>query len=562
MARKRGKRWQERLREIAWDIGQRFPPSLRSDFVCISLANPHIGHVFWNVSNRSLNNLRRRIGTEADGARPLLRIYDVTEIIFDGSNAHSFFDIEVDSFSGSHYFNNPKPGRDYIAEIGIITASGRFYPIVRSEVFFSPRDSRTNKYSTEGMFTGGYINRRFQVENIFDAPLYEELNRELANLNTDGNLHVAELIVNITDSLPEEDHLFISIKEIIKGLKRFGTRVTLLHPRISGRAEGYSLYKRVIDASKRISDTLLYLHRVKSFDLIHCHEWYSSVPVLEVVESLNIPFVLTLHSIEHERSLGRLESEFSKSVASIERRAIERASVIIVPREDLRQLIMSLFGLKEEKVMVIPYPYLIDQTEESVKDTIDVRRWLSIPPDSPIVLFAGELSHMAGADLLMDAIPTVCRNHGRVYFVFVGEGPLRGELEARAGHEGISARCRFTGHLDSDTFMSVLRQSWCVVIPARTWQDESLARLAISHGIPVLVTHNSGITCVEHGKSGLITYDNPGSIVWGIQELLHNPFRERLIPQTLMNDSRPSADSIAVRHLIHFETAVRRHSKG
>jgi len=564
MTSKRGKRWQERLREIAWDIGQKFPPSFRSDFVCISLVNPHIGHVFWNVSNKSLNNLHRRLGSEAQGARPLLRIYDVTEIIFDGSNAHSFFDIEVNSFSGSHYFNNPEIGRDYIAEIGIITTSGRFYPVVRSDVFFSPRNSRTNRYSTKGMFTGGYINRRFQVESIFDAPLYEELNRELANLRSDGTLHVAELVVNITDLIPDEDRLFISIKEIIKELKRFGTKVTLLYPKIRSRVErrGYPLYKSIIDSSGKIADTLAYLHHARPFDLIHCHEWYSSIPVLDVVDSLNIPFVLTLHSIEHERSLGRVESEFSKSVASIEKKAINRASVVIVPREDLRQLIISLFGIKEEKIMVIPYPYLIDQTEEPSKNTFDIRRWLGIPPDSPIVLFAGELSHMSGADLLMDAIPTVCRNHGRVHFVFVGEGPLRGELEARAGHEGIFTRCRFTGHLDSDTFMSVLMQSWCVVIPARTWQDESLARLAISHGIPVLVTHNSGIKCVEHGKSGLITYDNPGSIVWGIQELLHNPFRERLIPHALMNNSRPSVESIAVRHLIYFETVVRRHSKG
>jgi hypothetical protein len=47
-----------------------------------------------------------------------------------------------------------------------------------------------------------------------------------------------------------------------------------------------------------------------------------------------------------------------------------------------------------------------------------------------------------------------------------------------------------------------------------------LARQALAFGKPVLLTHQSRIECVEHGKTGLITYDNPGSFVWGIREIL------------------------------------------
>jgi hypothetical protein len=35
-----------------------------------------------------------------------------------------------------------------------------------------------------------------------------------------------------------------------------------------------------------------------------------------------------------------------------------------------------------------------------------------------------------------------------------------------------------------------------------------------------LVTHQAAQGLVVHGSNGLVTYDNPGSFVWGIRELL------------------------------------------
>jgi len=546
------------LRDIAWDVGRRFPQRLCADSLCLVMVNPGTGYVFWNISKKTLNKFLERTGTDYGEGRQVVRVYDVTDIIFDGTNAHSYIDIDVDLQSGGHYFHPPMTGRDYVAEIGIINTEGRFLPILRSGVFFSPRDSKALRYSTDGMFTGGYINRRFSVQNIFNAPLYEELNQRLRSLYSDGTLQIVELIPDISGISPQADPLYIAVKEISIALKRLGTVCHILHPKIKTGRNGYTLYRRVVRASGEIGDSIINLFQARGFDLIHCHDWFSSLPALSVIRQLDIPLALTLHSIEHERSMGRLDTCLSRAIASVEERAIEEASVVIVPRADLGELISSLYPSGAGKCVVIPYPYLIHAEGESTGN-IDIRSRFSIPPDAPLVLYAGEISHPAGADLLMDAIPTVCRNHRSVRFVFAGEGPMRGELEARALQAGVAERCRFVGHLETDTFMSLLRAAWCVVIPGRLWQDEALARLSIDNGIPVLVTHNSGISCVEHGKNGLITYDNPGSIVWGIQELLYNPLRCPHLIRAPFSRDEGSIETIALRHLLHFEQAIRRY---
>ena len=176
-------------------------------------------------------------------------------------------------------------------------------------------------------------------------------------------------------------------------------------------------------------------------------------------------------------------------------------------------------------------------------------------PAWPIALFAGEVSHASGADLLMDAMLNVCRRNGEAQFVFIGNGPLKGELEGRAWHGGIAHRCRFLGDVPREYFESVLLGADFVVIPARTWQDEGLAQKAIEFGKPVLTTHQSHLNCIVHGQNGLVTYDNPGSIIWGLNEMLSNPLQGNMLrfAAKRLAGHGASADSMSVEQYLLYE---------
>ena len=150
----------------------------------------------------------------------------------------------------------------------------------------------------------------------------------------------------------------------------------------------------------------------------------------------------------------------------------------------------------------------------------EARRGLDLDPFAPVVLFAGNLSYEAGADILLDAIVTVCAGNHEAQFLFAGDGALKGDLQGWASRAGLDRRCRFLGHVPADSFDRVLKACDFVVIPARVRQDEALARAAIDAGKPVVTTHQAAIPLIVHGQNGLITYDNPGSLVWAIGALL------------------------------------------
>ncbi len=549
----------ERMREIAWEAGQKFPPPLTADYIALSMVHPGLGHVHWHIGDRTLAGARMKKEAVSAGARLVVRIHDVTDIIFDGSNSHTWFDIEAGGREGNYYFGNTRPARNYIAEMGLRNPDGSFYALLTSNTAYFGRNRRAGTYSTKGLFVRGMIDMTFPVENIFDAPVYERMNRELAGIERKDPLCIAVLLPG-SGREGEAGGLDSFLRNLSAALGKFGVNASMFSPRtvaVKGRG-GKAGADRMRRVSGRLRDELTGAHRQAPFDLIHCHDRCSSQAALAASARLKIPLVLSVHSTAYERAGHGDMDDISALICSWEGKAVRGAALVIVPDESARVHVTDVYGASPEKVVVIPDALHEGPPDDSGEPSAIGYR-LNLPRDVPVVLFAGEMSHAAGADLLMDALPTVCRNHGTVHFVFAGDGPLKDELEERARRAGISGRCRFIGHVSHRDFRHVLLSSDFVVIPARTWQDEALARMAIEHGRPVLTTRQAGINCVVHGGTGLVTFDNPGSIVWGIQEMLFNPLRDSMLQAAARKSAGrgPSLENAAVQHYMYYEIVLR-----
>jgi uncharacterized protein len=89
--------------------------------------------VYWDFSPRNWETVRAR-------RRPvILRVYDVTMIRFNGTNAHSHFDLSVALESQNWYIPLWSAEKSLCAELGWMDQAGKFRPIVRSNVIQTPR---------------------------------------------------------------------------------------------------------------------------------------------------------------------------------------------------------------------------------------------------------------------------------------------------------------------------------------------------------------------------------------------------------------------------------------
>ena len=84
-------------------------------------------------------------------ARTVLRIYDVTNIDFNGANAHHQWDIDVQIEALEWYVNLGSPNRAFIADLGVVDGQGWFHCLARSNAIRMPRNGPSEVIDEEWM---------------------------------------------------------------------------------------------------------------------------------------------------------------------------------------------------------------------------------------------------------------------------------------------------------------------------------------------------------------------------------------------------------------------------
>ena len=106
--------------------------------IVLQVRDPRWLHTYWEIAAATIEKLKGEFRDEFYSARRALRVYDVTDIIFNGENAHRFFDIHVNEFANNWYINTDGPNRSWCVDFGLLLASGRFVTIVRSNTVHTP----------------------------------------------------------------------------------------------------------------------------------------------------------------------------------------------------------------------------------------------------------------------------------------------------------------------------------------------------------------------------------------------------------------------------------------
>lgn len=116
-------------RDIPWSYGQ--------DRVSAVPVDPDRLYAYWEVTDEGLGAARRALG--AGESRLVLRIHDTTGRLFDGTNAHGHFDVEVDRADRQWFLAVGRPGSEAFVEVGLKAPDGRFAKIARSRRVDFPR---------------------------------------------------------------------------------------------------------------------------------------------------------------------------------------------------------------------------------------------------------------------------------------------------------------------------------------------------------------------------------------------------------------------------------------
>jgi hypothetical protein len=120
-----------RAEHIPWGYGQ--------DRITTLPVDPQRLFAYWEVRDEAIEAARKALGRGGRDAWLNLRVYDITGRIFDGTNAHGYFDVKVDRHTRQWFFDIGKPTSTHCVEIGMKSYEGYFAKIARSGRVDFPR---------------------------------------------------------------------------------------------------------------------------------------------------------------------------------------------------------------------------------------------------------------------------------------------------------------------------------------------------------------------------------------------------------------------------------------
>ncbi|WP_435349080.1 glycosyltransferase family 4 protein [Haloarchaeobius sp. HRN-SO-5] len=219
-----------------------------------------------------------------------------------------------------------------------------------------------------------------------------------------------------------------------------------------------------------------YLRHADQFDVVHAHSHlYFSTNLAALKRRLgDVPLAITNHGLYSQTAPEWVFRAYLKTVG---RWTFDQADVVFcytdVDRQRLRE-----FGVTS-RIRVVP-------------NGIDTERFAPDGPESdlvdadgPVLLFVGRLVDGKRPHDAVEAALTVRDDHPDATLYVCGDGPLREELERRAGEE-LGDGIVFLGHLPYDEMPMVYRSADVLVLPSR------------AEGVPrtVLEARASGTTVV------------------------------------------------------------------
>lgn len=189
---------------------------------------------------------------------------------------------------------------------------------------------------------------------------------------------------------------------------------------------------------------------------------------------------------------------YMRANLNTKRRTLSRAGAIIAVSTTIaRDLRIRAPEIERTPLFTIPNP--VDVT---ALDEIHARA--SRPLEGPYVLYAGKLAINKGVQFLLDAY---ARASIAWPLVIVGDGPLRGQLEAEGRRRGLDVR--ELGWLDRREVWSWMRHATLLAFPS--YGPESLSRVLIEAaalGVPIAAMNTGGTPdIIQPGVTGLLSED-------------------------------------------------------
>lgn len=231
----------------------------------------------------------------------------------------------------------------------------------------------------------------------------------------------------------------------------------------------------------------------------HCTNWIAGATAL----ALRVPLLLRGES----NLLTRPESWKEPLKRAMLKKFFQRVAGFLVIGSHNAEFYQD-FGVPKQKMCMTPYAvdneYFMREADSLVAQRNEIRRRFEFPESLPLILFTGKLRDVKQPRALIEAYAQVVRKTPCA-LVFVGDGPLRADLEAYKQDHKLD-HVYFVGFRNQSELPNFYATADVFVLPSKIEPWGLVINEAMCFGLPILTTDRvgAGKDLVQPGLNGFI----------------------------------------------------------
>jgi glycosyltransferase involved in cell wall biosynthesis len=217
-----------------------------------------------------------------------------------------------------------------------------------------------------------------------------------------------------------------------------------------------------------------------------------------------------------------------RALLRLMRLVYRRADHVVANSEPLADDLHTFFGIRRERLVVIPNPVDVDRLRTLSSEHLDVPALRDLP--SKWVLYAGRLNQQKNPILLLRAFKRV-RDDVCCSLVIAGDGPLRREVDEAIAALDLGEDVISLGWVDNP--YPLMSRATAFVLSSDYEGSSNALLQAMALGCPVIATDSPGGSreALLNGKAGILVrpHDENG-LAAAIKEVMEDDsLRERLV---------------------------------
>ena len=241
------------------------------------------------------------------------------------------------------------------------------------------------------------------------------------------------------------------------------------------------------------------------YQAVHSHYWLSGWVGQEMARNLNIPHLVTFHTLALIKMQSRAGEKEPLQRQQTEREIMASASKIVAFSPHEKDAMARLYGADPKRIELVPCG--VDLSRFRPLDQEESRRRLGLNGDK-VFLYVGRIESLKGVDLLVHTAAHLEIPQGVRVLVVGGDDGQNQEVERLrqlAQDLDVAEVVDFVGQVDQEELPVYYSAADVCVVPS-FYESFGLAALeSMACGTPVVASRVGGLsTIIQHGHTGYL----------------------------------------------------------